>query len=366
MNERLQSLDIFRGLTIAFMIIVNTPGDWSMAYDVLEHAKWHGFTPTDLVFPSFVYITGVSAWFSFKRNGHSLSADLMKRIWKRTLIIFLMGVGLYAFPFYTSSPANWRIPGVLQRIALCYGIGSTLCLVLNKRQIIGLCAALLLGYWGIMLGFGDLTLAGNAVLKFDLWLLGEKHLYHGEGVAFDPEGLLSTIPSLGTFLIGYLTGQYIGSNTDRKKVFNHLAICGVLLVIAGIIWHFAFPINKKLWTSSYVLFAGGLSMILLNTCYYLVDIAGVKNWGKPFIVFGTNAILAYMVSELLVISMSTFYRVKTATGTTDGHEASYNAFFASWLGRTEFASFMYALAYTGLCWLVVYLFYRKNIFLKVG
>ncbi len=366
LKNRIQSLDIFRGLTIAFMIIVNTPGDWNIAYDLLEHAKWDGFTPTDLVFPSFVFITGVSSWFSFKRNNHTLSQELLLKIWKRALIIFLLGVALYAFPFYTNPPSNWRIPGVLQRIGLCYGIGATLGLWLNKKQIIGLSAALLLCYWWIMTWFGDLTLTGNAVLKLDLFLFGESHLYHGEGLAFDPEGLLSTMPALVTYLIGYLAGQYMGQNNNKPLIFKNLMTWALILIAGGIIWNFGFPINKKLWTSSYVLFAGGLSMGIFAVCYYVVDIMGKQAWGKPLLVFGTNAILAYMVSELLVIALSIFVRVQGPEKVLNGHEAGYTYLIASWLGRNEFSSFVFALVYTTVCWLVVYLFYRKNVFLKVG
>ena len=367
MNNRLQSLDIFRGLTIAFMILVNTPGDWSIAYNMLEHAKWHGFTPTDLVFPSFVFITGVSTWFSLKSYNHMFSTDLLLKIWKRTLIIFLLGVALYAFPFYNRPLSTWRILGVLQRIALCYGIGATLSLFLNKKQIIGLSAILLLGYWFILMQFGDLSLTNNAVLKLDLLLFGESHLYHGEGLAFDPEGLLSTLPSLVTFFIGYLVGQYLGQTSDRNVVFKNLIIWSVLLIIGGLVWHISFPINKKLWTSSYVLLVGGLSMLIFALCFYLVDILQIKKWGKPFVVFGTNAILAYMVSEFLIICLSEFVRVQDAPDITiDGHEALYRYGFSLWMGRNEFASFMFAFVYMAVCWLIVYMFYRKNIFLKVG
>lgn len=366
LKNRVLSLDIFRGLTIAFMIIVNTPGDWDIAYSMLKHAQWDGFTPTDLVFPSFVFITGLSSWFSFKRYDHTLSQSLLLKIWKRTLIIFLLGVGLYAFPFYNHPISGWRILGVLQRIALCYGIGSTLALVLNRKQIIGLSAFLLLAYWGIMLQFGDLTLTGNAVLKLDLLLFGDGHLYHGEGIAFDPEGLLSTMPSIVTFLIGYLAGQYLGQNNNKQLVFRNLIMWGGILIAGGLIWNFGFPINKKLWTSSYVLLAAGLSMSIFALCYYIVDIKGKSGWAWPLKVFGTNAILAYMVSELLVIALSEFIHVQGTTEMLNGHAASYTYLLASWLGRNEFSSFIFALLYTTVCWAVVYLFYRKNIFLKVG
>jgi predicted acyltransferase len=366
MKNRLQSLDVFRGLTIAFMIIVNTPGDWSIAYDMLEHAKWHGFTPTDLVFPSFVFITGVSTWFSLKQYNHTFSIDLLKKIWKRALIIFLLGVALYAFPFYNRPLSTWRILGVLQRIALCYGLGATLSLVLNKKQIIGLCGALLLGYWAILAQFGDLSLENNAARQLDLWLFGETHLYKGEGIFFDPEGLLSTLPALVTYFIGYLVGQYIGQVQDRMAAFKNLLLWSVILIIGGLVWNFGFPINKKLWTSSYVLFAGGLSMMIFALTYLIVDIFEIKGWIKPFEIFGTNAILAYLVSEFLVIIISEFIKIQEAADITiDGHEAAYRYLFTFWLGRNDFSSFMFALFYAATCWLVVYLFYRKGLFLKV-
>lgn len=366
MKNRLLSLDIFRGLTIAFMIIVNTPGDWSIAYNMLEHAAWHGFTPTDLVFPSFVFITGVSSWFSYRSYNHTLTSDLIAKISKRTLIIFLLGVALYAFPFYNRPVGTWRILGVLQRIALCYGIGSILCLMFNKKQTIALGSILLLVYWAIMLYFGDLTMVGNAGRKLDLWLFGEGHLYQGEGIAFDPEGLLSTMPSIVTFMLGYLAGQFIGTTQNKAFIVKQLVIWGVVLVVAGLLWGQFFPINKKLWTSSYVLFVGGLSMLIFDLCYYIVDVKNHFRWGNFFKVFGTNAILAYMVSELLIISISGFINVTDATGKVlNGHQAAFTYCFASWAGATDFASLLFALSFMFVCWLVTWLFYKKGIFLKV-
>jgi predicted acyltransferase len=366
MNNRLQSLDIFRGITIAFMIIVNTPGDWAIAYDMLEHAKWHGFTPTDLVFPSFVFITGASSWFSFQKYNHELSGIVLGKIWKRTLIIFLLGIILYAFPYYNRPLSTWRILGVLQRIALCYGIGNTFCLFFTRKQIIGLGSALLLGYWAILTQFGDLSLENNAVRTLDLWLFGDSHLYHGEGIGFDPEGLLSTLPSLVTFFIGYLVGQFIGQTKDRQAVVRQLLMVSIVLIIIAELWNLVFPINKKLWTSSYVLLAGGLSMVIFTWVYHITDVKGGTRWVKFFTVFGTNAILAYLISEYLVLSLSEFIKIQEAQDIViDGHEASYRYLFTLWLGRNDFSSFIFALAYMFVCWLCVYFFYKRNIFLKV-
>lgn len=365
MKNRLESLDIFRGLTIAFMIIVNTAGDGRTTFAPLLHAKWDGFTPTDLVFPSFVFITGLVSWFSYKAYNHTLTTDLATKIWKRTAIIFLLGVGLYAFPFVGHPLSTWRILGVLQRIALCYGIGSMLCLVLNTKQIVGVSALLLMSYWGIMSAFGDLTMAGNAGQKLDLWLFGDSHLYHGEGVAFDPEGLLSTMPALVTFLIGYLVGGFIGQNSDKQQVVKQLSIAGILLVIGGLVWNFGFPINKKLWTSSYVLLAGGLSTLIFTLCYYLIDVKGVKNGTQFFKVFGTNAILAYMISELLVICLQLISVMELPGVYINGQEKIYETLFVKVFGANEVASLAFSLSYTFVCWAIVWLFYRKNVFLKV-
>ncbi len=364
MENRLQSLDIFRGLTIFFMIIVNTAGSGALAYGPLHHADWHGFTPTDLVFPSFVFITGVSAWFAFKKNNHVLTSDVFSKIAKRTLILFLLGVIMYAFPFVDRPLSTWRILGVLQRIALCYGIGSVLCLLLNPKQIIGLSVALLLGYWGLLLGFGDLSLENNAVRHLDRFLFGDTHLYHGDGLAFDPEGLLSTLPSLVTFLMGYLVGQFVGTENDKSLIIKYLSITAAALILGGVIWDMALPINKKLWTSSYVLFAGGLSLWIFAIVYYVADVLKYQNWAKFFVVFGTNAILAYLISEYLVMTMAIIHFSDGKGGQMNAQEVSFNL-FSETLGMTSMVSLIWSLTYVGVCWLLVYLFYRKNVFLKI-
>ncbi len=361
MKNRLQSLDIFRGLTIAFMIIVNTPGNGSLSYDILNHAKWDGFTPTDLVFPSFVFIVGVSAWFSFKKTNHTLTSDLLKKIGRRTFIIFLLGVLLYAFPYVGVPLSTWRVFGVLQRIALCYGIGSVLCLLLNQKQIIVLGVTLLLGYWAILLGFGDLSLENNAVRHLDRFLLGDAHLYHGDGLAFDPEGLLSTLPSLVTFLIGYLVGQFIGKTGDKSLIIKYLSITAAALILSGWFWDYSFPINKKLWTSSYVLFAGGLSLTIFTIIYYIADVLNWRRWGKFLIILGTNAILAYLISEYLIMIMEGIIKFSNKE---NAHQATFRL-LSQGFGASAMTSLLWSLMYVGVCWLVVYVFYRKNIFLKI-
>ncbi len=361
MKNRLQSLDIFRGLTIAFMIIVNTPGNGALSYDVLNHANWHGFTPTDLVFPSFVFIVGVSAWFSFKKTNHILTTDLLKKNGRRTFIIFMLGVLLYAFPYVGVPLSTWRIFGVLQRIALCYGIGSVLCLLLNQKQIIALGATLLLGYWAILLGFGDLSLENNAVRHLDRFLFGDAHLYHGDGLAFDPEGFLSTLPSLVTFFIGYLVGQFIGTTNDKSLIIKYLSITAAALILSGWAWDYFLPINKKLWTSSYVLFAGGLSLTIFTIIYYIADVLNWRSWGKFLVILGTNAILAYMLSEYLIMTMQALIKFSV----TENAQQGTFRLLSQVLGASAFTSLLWSLIYVGVCWLVVYVFYRNKIFLKV-
>ena len=251
MKKRLYALDVFRGMTIAGMILVNCPGSWSYVYAPLRHAEWDGWTPTDLVFPFFLFIVGVAMWFSFKRYDHQLTASTGMKIVRRTLLIFLVGLLLNIFPDKLTDFENWRIFGVLQRIALAFGGAAFLALIFKKQIPILLATiVLLLGYWGLLVGFGDLTLEGNLVRQLDLTLVGDNHLYHGyrnaagERVAFDPEGFFSTLPSIATVLLGYLTGQMIGNSTDYKQVVRTMLLWAAPLIVVAYIWHPFFPINN--------------------------------------------------------------------------------------------------------------------------
>jgi len=321
-SQRILALDIFRGMTIAFMIIVNTAGNDSVAWGPLLHASWHGFTPTDLVFPSFLFAIGTSAWFSLKRFGHQPGGAALAKIWRRTAVLFLIGVFMWHVPGFVASlvtltPGTFlanlvgriRILGVLQRLALCYGIGATLALYLSRRMLVAAGGGILLLYWALMWAFGQgpdpYSLQTNAALRVDTWLLGPAHLYHGERVdgvrfAFDPEGILSTLPAIVTFIIGYLTGQFLDRTHDRRQALVELLPTACLLVAAGFIWGewFGFPINKKLWTSSYTLYAGGWSMLVLGLVMWAVDVHGKAGPLTFFNVFGRNPLLAYITSEV--------------------------------------------------------------------
>lgn len=370
MKKRLYALDVFRGMTIAGMILVNCPGSWSYVYAPLRHAEWNGWTPTDLVFPFFLFIVGVAMWFSFKKHEHQLTATTAMKIVRRTLLIFFVGLLLNIFPDKFTDFENWRIFGVLQRIALAFGGAAFLALLL-KKQIPILIATLviLLGYWGILLSFGDLTLEGNFVRSLDLQLVGDSHLYHGyrnvagERVAFDPEGFLSTLPSIATVLLGYLTGQFIGTSTDYRKVVRSILIAAVPLIVLAYIWHPFFPINKPIWSSSYVLLTAGLGLLVLGVSIYLIDILGIKAWAFPFVVFGTNSLFAYVLHSIIA---KLLYKNSIGVGdeSVTYYTWIYEQIFQPILGNYN-GSLAFALSFVLVCWLITYVLYRRQIFIKL-
>lgn len=373
---RYLSLDFFRGLTVAFMILVNNPGSWAHVYPPLRHADWHGCTPTDLVFPFFLFIVGVSMFFSFEKIGHRLNRETALKIGRRTALIFGVGLLLNWFPFFNKNVADLRIFGVLQRIALSFGLAAVICLGFRWRGLAAVLLGILLGYWAILVlfaapGADPFALVGNAVQRLDLFLFGEKHLYHGfrdalgERVAFDPEGFLGMISGAATVILGYFTGRQIrfrGPATD--SLVRDLLLFGLLLVVVGQIWGLFFPINKPLWTSSYVLNAGGLAMILLAACIWLIDKNGWTSGTGPFIVFGKNPLFAFVLSGILV-KTGLLLKWKTADG------GSQNAL--DWIYETifrpidgfMFGSLLYAISFVGVCWLVCWLLYRRGIFIKI-
>ncbi len=299
---RLVSLDVFRGLTIAGMIVVNNPGSWSAVYPPLKHAEWNGWTPTDLVFPFFLLIVGVAIPFSFGRRSDSGTGrfGLVLRIIRRSLVIFGLGLLLAGFPAYDL--AKIRIPGVLQRIAVCYLVASMIELVAGVRTKVGIIVVLLVGYWLAMAyapypghEVGDLSRPGNLAAFVDRAVL-PGHLYKAE---YDPEGLLSTIPAVATTLIGVLAGHWLRSGRSAFEKDAGLFVAGWFGVVLGLTWNGFFPINKALWTSSFVLLTAGLGLQTLAVCYWLIDIHGIRAWSRPFAILGRNAITAYVLSGLV-------------------------------------------------------------------
>ena len=371
-SERLLSLDILRGATIAAMILVNDAGDEPSSYWPLKHADWNGWTPTDLIFPFFLFMVGVATVFSIAsrlKRGETRQQLLRHAVW-RGFLLFAIGVALHGLPW--PNFATIRIYGVLQRIAICYTISAIIALFVGKRGQWAIVFGCLAGYWIIMRyvpvpGFGvpthDVPILDpdrNIVAWLDRKLLAG-HLYEGTR---DPEGLISTIPSIATNVLGVLTGQWLRSDrSQRAKAFGMAAFGGVGIVI-GIVMSIWFPINKKLWTSSFVVFTAGMALVCLALCYWLVDIQRWRSWTKPILVFGANSITAYVFADLLAITLNRFQ-----TRGLDGSQVSwaqflYEGFCASWLNPAN-ASLLYALVFVGVCWLAMAVLYRQRIFLKI-
>ncbi len=366
-SKRLLSLDAFRGLTIAGMILVNTPGSWSYVFGPLRHAEWSGCTPTDLVFPFFLYIVGVSMWFSFKKFDHQWSGDVALKILKRAGMIFLIGLLLNFFPFFNRSIADLRIMGVLQRIAVAFLGGSVICMISPKKWLPYIAAFILLGYWFLMNQFGGddpYSLEGNLARKIDLMVFGDNHVYHGFGIAFDPEGLVSSIPAIGTVIIGYLIGSFVDEKrSDSNFIYNMIAI-GALLATLGLVWHLKFPINKPLWTSSYVLYTAGIATLLLSIFVFMIDLKGWKKWAKPFVVFGVNPLFSFALSVLWVKILIFILRSQDGEKITTGYSWLYQNIFVPLAGNMN-GSLLFALFHVGMFWMVAYVLYKRNIFIKV-
>ena len=394
-RERLLSLDVFRGLTVAGMLLVNDPGTWSAIYDPLEHAAWHGWTPTDLIFPFFLFIVGITTHLStaVRRAKGDSDRALVAQIVRRGLLIFLIGFLMSAFPFFQWGPApagveswtfldrvawrweNVRIMGVLQRIGLAFLFCGLLTLRTTVRQQVAIAAGLLLGYWFVMTvlpagpyEMGQLALNdrnNNLAAIVDRAVLGTKHLWAGAGGRWDPEGLLSTIPAVGTAMLGALAGRWIGAPRPLVERIAGLFAAGALGAMLGQMWHWSFPINKSLWTSSYALFTAGVACTVLATCMWLIDLHRVRGWTKPFEVYGVNPMVAFVGSGVMARLIYSIFKV-----TYEGREVSlqaaiYRSLFASWIPTPETASLAFAVAFV-LFWLaILWVLYRKRIFLKV-
>lgn len=465
MNKRLVSLDVFRGMTIAFMILVNNPGSWSTVYSPLLHAEWHGVTPTDWVFPFFLFIVGVAVPLALGKRveqGVERSA-LTRKVVVRSAIIFGIGLFMAAFPEFGMDPVTdpmtiqyialllfillifgrevlnqrqfaseenarkrkWlgyaalglagllfvfglfyydlthlRIPGVLQRIALVYLACGLLFLRMSWRGLIITGISLLIGYWAVMtlipvpidetlriaLETGDLSGLSNSGFQPELrqisenliapnlgaggnigaWLdrvLMHDHLYsHAE--SWDPEGLLSTFPSVVTGLIGVLTGMWLRTQRDDYQKLTGILAVGAILLALSLVWNMVFPINKKIWTSSYVLYVGGVAMLFLGVIYWLVDVLKYDSWTKPFVIYGMNPLFAYILSGLLV-DTAVHIRWQTADGgTTNLWSSLYQNLFQPFLSPLN-ASLAFAIMNVLICFLAVWALYRKKIFIKV-
>jgi predicted acyltransferase len=351
-QPRLLSLDAFRGLTIAGMVLVNNPGTWAAVYAPLTHAAWHGLTPTDVIFPFFLFIVGVAI---------PLSPPSAGRVLRRAAVIFALGIVLNGLPGFDW--ATIRIPGVLQRIAVCYLIAALLFLTTGWRTQVIVTSALLLGYWGAMTlvpvpgyGRGDLGPEGNLAAWLDRGLLGP-HIWRAARV-YDPEGILSTVPAVATTLLGMLTGRWVQSARPRRAITRGLILAGIIGTALGAAWGVWFPVNKALWTSSYAVLTAGMALLVLAACYAAIEIRGWRRWATPFVVLGVNALALFFLSTLVA-------RVLTLIHVGDGtlEQWIFERGFAPWASPIN-ASLAYAVVYLLVWWGAMWLLDRAVVRLR--
>ncbi len=365
-HERLSSLDAFRGLTIAAMILVNNPGSWEFVFPPLHHAEWHGWTPTDLIFPFFLFIVGVSLAFSLshRREERRTGSAIYLKILERSVVLFALGLFLQLFPFFRFG--GMRIPGVLQRIAVCFFVASLIYLHAGIKERLGIVLALLAGYWLVLklipvpgYGAGVLDYTGNLPAYVDNKLM-HGHLYEK---AFDPEGILSTFPALATTLIGSLIGDLLRSNRTLSSKFRALLALGMILTPAGLILHRWMPINKKIWTSSYVIFTAGAALLLLAACFFLMEVLHWKKWAFPFLIFGTNPILVYAGSGMMAKLIRLIF-LSQPGGRVNLQEHVYGRLLAPWAGPYV-GSLLWPIILLIIWFLILLPLYKKKIFLRV-
>jgi len=377
-SSRLVSLDAFRGATIAGMILVNNPGTWEHVYPQLRHAAWHGWTFTDFIFPFFLWIVGVAMTFSFARRVEE-GADtgkLFVHVVRRSAIIFALGLFLNGFPFgligdREFSLATFRIPGVLQRIAICYLVVGALLLRTGVRAQVRWLVGLLAGYWlAVRLipvpgyGAGVLEPMGNLVWFIDSKLLAGHTWVHAPAAGFDPEGILSTIPAIGTALFGVLTGHWLRSGRPREELAGWMFVAGNLLLLLGVILDMSLPINKNLWTSTYSIFMAGWALVCFSTIYWLIDVKKFQGWAKPFVVYGMNAIAIYVFAGMLARLLYLFtVHGDSGTAITWKEWLMQSVFFP--LASPLNASLLFAISFVLVTYVVAWILWKNKIFVKV-
>ncbi len=391
-TQRYTALDVLRGMTIAGMILVNNPGTWGKIFPPLKHAAWHGCTPTDLVFPFFLFIVGAALAFAFAKYNDTLNNTSVKKVVKRSFLIFLTGLLLNAFPFYNTNPAedltfgqNWlvyinnlRIFGVLQRIAFCYLIGALLALWLRTpKKIVIAGSALMVLHLIILVLFGGqdpFSLEGNISGPIDVALVGESHVYSGFGIPFDPEGLLGALSGSATVLFGYLIGGIIRKSKEKIEAVGQLYTIGLITIAIGIILSPFIPINKPIWTPSYVFYAGGWSVMMLAFFIYFIDVKGKEKLFFPFKALGLNPLFAFVMAGVFAKILGRVIKWSTTTILEDGSikEATisassyiYKNVCVAILGDNQWGSLLYAIMYVTIFTLMAIYLYRKKIVIKL-
>jgi predicted acyltransferase len=373
---RLLSLDVFRGLTVAAMILVNNPGSWSHIYGPLKHADWHGCTPTDLIFPFFLFIVGVSISYALgSKKGNVKDSKLLITAAKRALILFGLGLFLNLFPKIFTDPlealSTVRIPGVLQRIAVVFFITALIFIKTGRKTQLGIFIGILITYWALMtfvpvpgVGYANLEKETNLGAWLDRSILTEAHLWKS-AKTWDPEGILSTLPAVATGLFGLLVGTWLKRKDKEDSVkISWMFSIGTLAVILGLAWDLFFPINKALWTSSFVLYAGGLASIGLALCYWLIDVQGYKKGTTPFVVYGVNAITVFFLSGLIprILGM---IKVNMPDGTSVSSRVwMYETFYTPYFSPIN-ASLAGAVTFILIWLLILWIMFKKNIIVKV-
>ena len=408
-TNRYVALDVLRGMTVAGMILVNNPGSWGHIFPPLAHKPWVGCTPTDMVFPFFLFVVGAAMAFSFAKYAESLSKASLKKLLVRGALIFLVGLALNAFPFYPTTPRpegvtvwqhflsryeNLRIFGVLQRIAMCYLLGGFIALWLKKsRKIVAAMAILMLLHWLILYLIGDHTapefmgaagafsVDGQGAGAIDIALLGEQHLYHGysnslgERIAFDPEGLLGALSGACTLLMGFLLGNVIRNAASKIDVVAKLYTIGLLSLAGGIVWGIWYPVSKPLWTGSYVLYAGGWSTIMLAFFIYFIDVKGKERLFTPFKALGMNPLFAFVMAGLFRKTFSQIIKWHTVVVNDAGEAVDKVVNLSGWFYNTvcvgivgennELSSLIYALVYVCIFTAMAMVLYKKKIVIKL-
>jgi predicted acyltransferase len=357
--QRYLALDALRGLTIALMILVNTPGSWEFVYAPLLHASWHGITPTDLVFPFFLFIVGSAMYFAFKKQDFTLDTDSAIKVFKRSITMFLIGLALNAYPF-TSSIESLRIMGVLQRIGIAYFFAAFIVLSFKRQQVLLISLHILVVYPFIfsLSGEGAYSLEMNVVRDIDLAILTAGHMYSGMGIAFDPEGLLSTLPSVVSVLFGFEVTRFISQLDSKKSSFKKLLQFGVIAIAFGLLLDLIIPINKALWTSSFVIYTTGFACLILALFVYIIDLNQIEKPMTPLFIYGTNPLFIYVLSWVWVASYGLFQ--VDDLGLHQWMFASLSTVLPE-----KFASFVFAFSHVAFFGWLSKLLYDRKIFIKI-